>query len=36
LQTFERQCRLEKNISIYFVTTKQYNDAWNSSGYNQY
>jgi hypothetical protein len=24
---FERQCRLEKIISVYFVTTKQSNDV---------
>jgi hypothetical protein len=36
LATLERQCRLEKIISIYFVTAKQYNYVCQLTGYSKY
>jgi hypothetical protein len=36
ITSFEHQCRLEKIISIYFVTTKQYKDGCQLTGYNRY
>ncbi|MDQ6868000.1 MAG: hypothetical protein M3178_06210 [Pseudomonadota bacterium] len=33
---FERHCRLEKIISIYFVTTKQHNDVCQLTGDSRY